>query len=482
MENNTVKGNGTAGPLATAGNNIGVADAETLIRTIRTSQDSGVLKSTIIRIVELRDPRFVGPLTEMLKSSNINARRLSAWALGIFGDPKTRDALKAALADPDASVKNLAADALKRMEARAPVPSPVQTPAAAPAPEKKIESKAPVPSPVQAPVAVPAPEKKHSTGHLETALTALSEDVDAFNRQAAARALGEINDPRAMEGLLSATNDNDPIVRSAAFLALVSFKKDPRIYPVLLNGMKDDDFATRGEAALALGRIQDDRAFDPLLNALRNGRPELREKAATALGEMGDLRAVDGLRGSMARDEKIEVRKSAEKALTIMAHHVSKGLKDPDPDVREMTADHLGKIQDPYPVPALIETLCDEVSVVRESAANALGIIGDRSATQPIIKLLKDKRGYVRKHAAHALGVLKDPQAVDALILTTRDEQWFVRVEAAWALGQISSDKALKVLMAMFNDQDRNVRQAAVEAVQQYKNCKVSFKPLPRRE
>ncbi len=467
----SVKGNGIAGN-ATPG-----TEVETLIRTIRSSQDSGVLKTAIIRIVELRDPRFVGPLTEMLKSSNTNARRLAAWALGAFGDPKTGDALKAALADPDESVRNLAAETLKRIGARVPAPAPIPAPAQA-------SVHAPVQAPVQAPAnaQAPVPEKKHNMSHLETALAALSHDADAFNRQAAARALGEIKDPAAMEGLFEAINDNDPIVRSAVFLALVSFKKDPRVYPALLAGLKDDDFGTRGEAALALGRLQDDRAFDPLLNALKNGRPELREKAATALGEMGDLRAVDGLRGSMMRDEKIEVRKSAEKALTIMSHHVSKGLKDPDPDVREMTADQLGKIQDPYPVSALIETLCDEVSVVRESAANALGAIGDRSATQPLIKLLKDKRGYVRKHAAHALGVLKDPQAVDALIMATRDDQWFVRVDVAWALGQISSDKALKVLMAMFNDQDRNVRQAAVEAVQQYKNCKVSFKPLPRRE
>lgn len=450
-KSDTVKGNGAAGTIATAGNMAGGADVETLIRTIRSSQDSGVLKSAVVRIVELRDPRFSGPLTEMLKSNNLNARRLAAWALVAFADPKTRDALKTALADPDGTVKTMASEALKRMEGKTPVQEQ-------------------------------PPEKKQQTGHLEYTLTTLSQDADAFNRQAAARALGEIKDPRALEGLLEAISDSDPIVRSAILLALVSFRKDPRVFPVLLGGLKDDDFAVRGEAALALGRIQEDRAFDPLLNALRNGRPELREKAATALGEMGDLRAVDGLHGSMMRDEKIEVRRSAEKALTVMAHHVSKGLKDPDPDVREMTADQLGKIRDPYPVPALIEALCDEESVVRESAANSLGIIGDRSATQPLIKLLKDRRGYVRKHAAHALGVLKDPQAVDALIAAARDEQWFVRADAAWALGQIGSDKALKILMALFNDQDRNVRQSAVEAVQQYKNCKVSFKPLPRRE
>jgi HEAT repeat protein len=452
MDKNVIfKGSGADSAITTAGSPAGDADVRALSHTIRNSQDSAALKSAIIRIVELRDPRFIEPLIGALKSNNLNARRLAAWALGALGDARSRDALKASLADPDEVVRNMARDALKRIDGMAPNPAPPQ-------------------------------EKKPSQGHLDMVLGTLRDDADAFNRQAAARALGDFRDPQALEGLLEGMKDSDPIVRSAAALAMVSFKKDPRVFETLVAGLKDDAFAVRGDAALALGRIEDDRVFDPLLNALLNGRPELREKAAMALGEMGDLRAIDGLRGSMMRDEKAEVRKCAREALTVMARQVSKGLKDADPDVREMTADNLGKIQDPYPVPLLIEALGDEEPVVRENVAMALGLIGDRSATLPLIKLLKDKRGYVRKHAAHALGLLKDPQAVDALLVAARDEQWFVRADVAWALGQIGSEKALKVLMTMFNDQDRTVRQAAVEAVQKFKNCKVSFKPLPRRE
>jgi HEAT repeat protein len=452
MDKNVIfKGNGADSAIAAAGSPAGSANVEALIRTIRNSQDSAVLKSAIVAIVELRDPRFIEPLIGTLKSNNNNARRLATWALGALGDARSRDALKAALTDPDEIVRNMARDALKRMDGNAPSP-------------------------------VPSQEKKPSQSHLDMVLGTLRNDAEAFNRQAAARALGDIRDPRALEGLLEGMKDSDPIVRSAAALAMVGFKKDPRVFETLVAGLKDDDFAVRGDSALALGRIEDDRAFDPLLNALLNGRPELREKAATALGEMGDLRAIDGLRGSMMRDEMTEVRRSAKEALTVMARQVSKGLKDADPDVREMTADQLGKILDPYPVPFLIEALSDEEPVVRENAAMALGLIGDRSATLPLINLLKDGRGYVRKHAAHALGVLKDPRAVDALLAAARDEQWFVRADVAWALGQIGSEKALKVLMAMFNDQNRTVRQTAVEAVQRFKNCKVSFKPLTRRE
>lgn len=447
VKNDTVTGNGAASGIGAPGKAAEGAEAETLIRTILSSQDSGVLKSAVVRIVELRDPRFVEPLTRMLKSNNRIARRLAAWGLHAFGDPESRNALETAMADPDDVVRKMAAEALKRIDGNRPGPAP-------------------------------SPGTRPQQSHLETVLERLRQDADAFNRQAAARALGDIRDPRALEGLLEAMDDSDPIVRGAAALAMVSFRKDPRVFEKLIAALKDDDFTVRGEAALALGRLEDDRVFDPLINALRNGRPELREKAATALGEMGDLRAIDELRVSMMRDEKAEVRMSAQKALAAMAREVSKGLKDADPDVREMTAFQLGKIQDPYPVPMLIEALGDEEPVVRENAAMALGAIGNRSATLPLIKLLKDRRGYVRKHAARALGMIKDPRAIDALVAAARDEQWYVRADVAWALGQVGSDKALKVLMAMFNDPNHTVRQTVVEAMQRFKNCKVTFMPM----
>ncbi len=429
-------------------------NADVLIRTILNSQDNNALKNAIMRIVELRDPVFVQPLTEMLQSNNLAARRLAAWALNAYEDQRARGALKAAISDPDDGVRKLAAEALKKLEANQPQQAA-------------------------------AHEKKFKNDHLEVVLERLRNDVDAFNRQAAARALGEIKDPRALDGLLEAMSDSDPIVRGAAALSMVSFKKDPRVFGTLVATLKDDDYIVRGEAALALGRLEDDRALDPLVNSLRIGKPELREKAAIALGELGDLRAIDDLRSSSRKDEKPEVRNNAKEALSVMAKKISKGMKDPDSDVREMTAYQLGKIQDPYPVPMLIEALGDEAPVVRENAAVALGQIGDKNATPYLMKLLKDKRGYVRKHTARALGMIKDPTAVDALMAAAKDDQWFVRADVAWALGQIGNDKALKVLVSMFNDPDRNVRQLATEAVQQFKNCRVSFMPVnsspPRR-
>jgi HEAT repeat protein len=81
-KNVTFKGSGADSAIATARSPAGTTDVEALIHTIRNSQDSAVLKSATIRIVELRDPRFIEPLIGTLKSNNNNARRLATWALG----------------------------------------------------------------------------------------------------------------------------------------------------------------------------------------------------------------------------------------------------------------------------------------------------------------------------------------------------------------------------------------------------------------
>ena len=47
----------------------------------------------------------------------------------------------------------------------------------------------------------------------------------------------------------------------------------------------------KASAARALGEINDTRAVDPLIAALKDKKPEIRGTAAVALGEIGDKKA-----------------------------------------------------------------------------------------------------------------------------------------------------------------------------------------------
>ena len=172
-------------------------------------------------------------------------------------------------------------------------------------------------------------------------------------RKNAAKALGKIQDPRAIGPLIVALVDEDPEVNKAVFEALKSFpgwgKSDAanRVVPELIVVLQDQrkDPEVRKNAAEALGKIKDPRVVEPLIAALKDENSGVRRIAAWALGVIQDPRAVEPL---------------------ITA------LKDEYSEVRWHAAWSLGEIQDPRAVEPLIEALKDEDSGVRLSAAWSL--------------------------------------------------------------------------------------------------------------
>jgi HEAT repeat protein len=95
------------------------------------------------------------------------------------------------------------------------------------------------------------------------ALTVALHNPNRDVRFNAARALGEIRDPRAVESLLDLLRDQNRTVRLAA--------------------------------ARALGFIRDGRAVEPLTRAVNDRARMVRNYIAWALGEIGDERAVPAL-------------------------------------------------------------------------------------------------------------------------------------------------------------------------------------------
>ena len=95
-------------------------------------------------------------------------------------------------------------------------------------------------------------------------------------RQDAARALGRIGDPRAIEPLILALNDGYPNVQSAAVEALVLIG-EPAVEPII--------YALRGREGRPI------EAMEALIDVLRDGDRHVRRAAAIALGEIGDSRA-----------------------------------------------------------------------------------------------------------------------------------------------------------------------------------------------
>jgi len=113
-------------------------------------------------------------------------------------------------------------------------------------------------------------------------------------RVAAGNTLVKIGTP-AVEALTVACHNPNRDVRFNAARALGEIR-DPKAVESLLDLLKDQNRTVRLASARALGFIKDERAVEPLSHALGDRTRMVRNYIAWALGEMGDERAVPALR------------------------------------------------------------------------------------------------------------------------------------------------------------------------------------------
>lgn len=150
-------------------------------------------------------------------------------------------------------------------------------------------------------------------------------------------------------------------------------------------------------ACWLLGRLRRGQRVEPLLAALRSTVATVRRQAAEALGLVGGKRAETALMVALRRD--------------------------PDTEVRELSAFALRLVGTRGSVGSLVEALKDkkEAVAVRSAAAEALGDIHDRRAVSPLIEMLGDPAAAVRYWGATALGTLRARSAIPPLERLSKD-------------------------------------------------------------
>lgn len=271
-----------------------------------------------------------------------------------------------------------------------------------------------------------------------TALQTALGDGDADVRETAARALGDLDDPRAVAALVRAlANDTDAGVRKMAAWALGEIESEEAV-PALGAALRDSSVEVRRMAIWALGEIESPEAVPWLIPAVRDADVEVRRKAVWALGEIESEAAVDALAGA---------------------------LSDSDAEVRKTAAWAIGEIESVQAVPALAEALADDNAEVRKTAAWAIGEIQPARAPQALIAALRDGNAEVRKTAAWAVGEIEDPSAAPALRPLLRDANKEVRKTAIWALTEMDDPIAYDMLIELLKDEDPEVRKQAAQAL-----------------
>jgi HEAT repeat protein/beta-lactamase regulating signal transducer with metallopeptidase domain len=208
------------------------------------------------------------------------------------------------------------------------------------------------------------------------ALIAALRDSDAGVREAAARSLGNLEDPRATDALIVATRDSNVEVRRAAVSALGNIE-DRRATSGLASALKDTDAEVRQSAAWALGNIEDTAAAPALTRALSDESREVRKSAAWALGQL---------------------------ELTTAPAELISAMRDRDPEVRKSAVWAVGEMGDPRAVPGLRALMEDTDAEVRHGAVEALSQIHDVAAKQALLDAMNSKDAEVRRVAAEALG------------------------------------------------------------------------------
>jgi len=537
-----------------------VRAVEPLIAVLKVS-NPGVRCTAAEALGQLGDERAVEPLIAALGDSDSGVRVAAAQALGQLGDERAVEPLIVALEDCDASVGVAAAQALGQLgDKRAVEPLIV---ALEDSDASVLESwtvfsvllrevgpkRIEVIKAVRQVAALGLKESKELVDSApSTVLEAVSwkEAGHAKSKLEAAGAVVEVVEVRG-EGAVTVTLSG---IRNAAAQALGQLGDERAVEPLLV-ALGDTDLSVRVAAAQALGQLGDKRAVEPLIVALENrtvstvfsvllrevGPKEIevikavRQVAALGLKESKEL--VDSAPSTVLEAVSWKEAGHAKSRLEAAGAVVEVRGKDPVAVIRA-----LGQLGDGRVVEPLLVALGDTDSSVRVAAAQALGQLGGKRAVEPLIVALENRTvstvfsvllrevgpkkieviKAVRQVAAlglkeskelvdsapstvleavsreeaeyaksrleaagavvevrgkdpvaviRALGQLGDERAVDPLIAALGESDSGVRMAAAQALGQLGGKRAVETLLVALRDSDSDVRMAAVQALGQ---------------
>jgi HEAT repeat protein len=216
-----------------------------------------------------------------------------------------------------------------------------------------------------------------------TALHRLSKPADSTSRMQAAKDLGKMRAPVAVEDLVKALDDVSLTVREQAATSLGEIGDDRAVGP-LMDKLTDPASGITMEAATALGNIGHRAALPALAAAMEIEGPQARKTAAmAALGKLRDAR-VPHILVRFVGDPDPGMRASAVRALSIRDEHVaSPDVKaaimaqwkiEDDPTIQALLIEAIARTGGADLVPGLIDDIPRITSpAIKREILNAIG-------------------------------------------------------------------------------------------------------------
>jgi HEAT repeat protein len=163
-------------------------------------------------------------------------------------------------------------------------------------------------------------------------------------------------------------------------------------------------------------------------------------------------------RQEAAADEN-EAPLDEENAKRLTLDRAMRGLRDPDPLIRDRAIGRLRRLEGPEAVVALVSALDDPVVKVRSSAALALGAASALEALPALVEhMLSDESSHVRLTCAAFMDRFPDRRAVEALLQVLTDSDLRLVKSAIRGLGNLGDPRAILSLLPMLDHPERSVR------------------------
>ena len=348
-------------------------------------------------------------------------------------------------------------------------------------------------------------------------------DLGSDARRDACLFFGHAEGPRSADRLVSALDDPDPVVRSAAARSLGSRGVPDALAPLVgrlrlaspdeLEGGEERSAVTHALIQLAGGETHPagsdlaERAIGLLVQALEGAAEPVRVAVAQVIGCIG--RSEDSeVVSLLLKDASEKVRRAAVSALVRIEPNASGeplhlAIADESVDVRIAVAAALGESDGSEAFPDLCRLAEDADPRVRATAVRAVGLSLSSEATEDhrtqarrvletacadevpvalaaveamlatgdcperMLALLRRTEPEVVREAVHCLGVHGDEDQLEAVIPLCAHPDWPVRAEAIQVLADRGATRALPAILRRLDlERDPFVRSVTLQALE----------------
>jgi HEAT repeat protein len=296
-------------------------------------------------------------------------------------------------------------------------------------------------------------------------LTRAIVDADSSERAAICRVLGWIGGTGAIHDLV-ALLDAEPDAAQAAATALAGLKQDAE--PDLLRALRESDSERRLLLLPIVGRRSS--ATEDIIACLDDPNPNVRALACDALGRIGDGKAIPVLFSRLA-DPDARVSQGAVAAIQAIGgqeveRQAIEAARSPDARIRRPALRILAYFGSPSTLGLFLEAMQDADERVRDVAANGLAAIDEPQAVGALLTASSHASPRTRATAVRALGQTDANDEVRAhLLLALSDEDAWVRYYAVQALSRRGDRSSAERIAGLLTDPAGHVRVAVVDAL-----------------